>query len=78
MGYTDQRSFALTLGVTGGLVGQWETGAKVPGRANLRRIAQICGVSIDYLLGNAPAPWEMRQAVEMRAELDEDCEPAES
>lgn len=60
LGYTDQRSFALAIGVTGGLVGQWETGAKVPGRRNLQRIAEICAVTVDYLLGNAPAPWEQR------------------
>lgn len=111
LGYTDQRSFARLIGVTGGLVGQWETGAKVPGRANLQRVAEVCGVTVDYILGNAPAPWEqrppangqnalerellrlfrlvtpvfqqnlvnlLRQAVEMRAELNENCEPAES
>lgn len=110
-GFKDQRSFAQAIGVTGGLVGQWETGAKVPGRNNLRKIAELTSVPIDYLLGNAPAPWEqrlsangqtalerellrlfrlvtpvfqanlvnlLRQAVEMRAELNENCEPAES
>lgn len=32
----------------------------MPGRRNLQRISEICNVTVDYLLGNAPAPWEQR------------------
>ena len=110
-GYPSQREFALALGVTGGLVGQWETGAKTPGRSNLVRIAQLTGVTVGYILGNEPPAAELRQAangqnplerellrlfrlvtpvfqhnlvnllrqaVEMRASVNEECEPAES
>lgn len=51
-GYSSQRQFARAVGVSGGLVAQWETGAKCPGRANLAKIAQVTGVPVDYILGN--------------------------
>lgn len=51
-GYTSQRAFARAVGVSGGLVAQWENGAKCPGRGNLQKIAEVTGVPIDYILGN--------------------------
>lgn len=109
-GYPSQREFALALGVTGGLVGQWESGTKVPGRANLVRIAVLTGVTVGFILGHEPPAAELRQAangqnplerellrlfrlvppvfqhnlvnllrqaVEMRTSVNEECEPAE-
>lgn len=51
-GYVSQRAFARAVGVSGGLVAQWETGTKCPGRANLQKIAQVTGVPVDWILGN--------------------------
>lgn len=50
-GYVSQRAFARAVGVSGGLVAQWETGAKCPGRANLAKIARVTGVPVDWILG---------------------------
>lgn len=50
MGYS-QRDFGQHLGVSGGLVSQWEMGKKVPGRVALAKIASLTGVSLDYLIG---------------------------
>lgn len=46
-----QADFAILLGVSHGLVGQWESGLKLPGKENLFKIALLTGVSQDYLLG---------------------------
>lgn len=58
-GYT-QKYIALTLGVSGPTVSQWESGAKEPKKENLERLADLYGVSTDYLMGRsdekAPAP----------------------
>lgn len=51
-GYVSQRAFARAVGVSGGLVAQWETATKCPGRANLQKIAQVTGVPVDWILGN--------------------------
>lgn len=50
-GYATQKQFAQALGVSLGLVGQWEANVKMPGRSNLVRIAEICAVSIEALHG---------------------------
>lgn len=49
-GYGSQRAFAKALDVSSGLVAQWESGRKFPGRKNLRKIAEKTGVPIDYIL----------------------------
>lgn len=58
-GYT-QKFIALTLGVSGPTVSQWESGIKEPNRKNLEGLASLYGVSTDYLMGRsdetAPAP----------------------
>lgn len=46
-----QTELAHRTGVTRGLVGQWETQRKQPGRNNLLRIAQATSVSVGFLLG---------------------------
>lgn len=54
--YRSQSDFATALGVSRGLVGQWETGIKLPGRANLAKIAKITAVPMEYLLGQSNQP----------------------
>lgn len=51
-GYPSQASFAEALGVSKGLVGQWESDnqVKLPGVANLAKIARLCRVSMEWLL----------------------------
>lgn len=50
MGYT-QKEIAITLKVSGPTVSQWESGIKVPKNKNLERLADLYGVSTDYLMG---------------------------
>ncbi len=52
-GFTSQARFAKALGVSRGLIGQWESGSKVPGRQTLARAAKLCGVSMEYLCGES-------------------------
>ena len=52
-GFASQSDFATVLGVSRGLVGQWETGGKLPGRANLANVSRHCGVPMEYLIGEA-------------------------
>jgi transcriptional regulator with XRE-family HTH domain len=51
--YHSQGAFAKALGVSRGLVGQWESGHKRPGRDNLANIAKLCGISMEYLQGSS-------------------------
>jgi transcriptional regulator with XRE-family HTH domain len=52
-GYRSQDTFAKALGVSRGLVGQWESGVKPPGRDNLLKAAELCGVTPQYLAGTS-------------------------
>ena len=45
-----QTELASKIGVTRGLVGQWESHRKKPGRESLRKIAEVTLVSMDWLL----------------------------
>jgi transcriptional regulator with XRE-family HTH domain len=56
-GYKSQKEFATALRVSRGLVGQWETGLKLPGRANLVKISNLCAVSMAYLMGGTDDPF---------------------
>lgn len=47
-----QRELATALGVTHGLVGQWESQHKNPGRETLRRLAEVTLTSMDALLSD--------------------------
>ena len=49
--HMSQTEFAKALGVSRGLVGQWESHKKKPGRENLARIAQVTMTSMPYLMG---------------------------
>lgn len=46
-----QEHVAQQLGVTQGTVANWETGARTPTLANLVRVADILGVSLDEVYG---------------------------
>ena len=49
-GYS-QKYVALTVGVAPSIVSRWESGVKFPSRENLAKLAELYGVSVDYLLG---------------------------
>jgi transcriptional regulator with XRE-family HTH domain len=49
-----QTQLAKAAGVSRGLVGQWESHKKSPGRETLMRIAKAATVSAGYLLGEEP------------------------
>jgi len=52
-----QRELATAVGVTHGLVGQWESHRKSPGRENLRKIAEITlSDPAELLSGNGRSP----------------------
>jgi len=50
-GYKTQQQLATALFVNQTAVSQWERGATVPSAPILRKLSQMYGVSIDYLLG---------------------------
>jgi len=45
-----QAQFAELLDVSQGLVSAWESRSKSPGTAKLRRLAEVTGVSMDYIM----------------------------
>ena len=49
-----QRELATAVGVTHGLVGQWESHRKAPGREVLRRIAEVTLTDVAALLADMP------------------------
>jgi len=51
-GYRSQAQLANAMGINRSLIGQWEAHHKMPGRENLAKIAKLCAVTTDYLLGN--------------------------
>lgn len=46
-----QREFAKAVGVSYGLVGQWESHLKKPGRETLRKVAEVTLSSMEWFLG---------------------------
>ena len=52
-----QKFVAISVGVSPPTVSMWENGRKEPTRENLIKLADLFGVTIDYLLGrdNQPA-----------------------
>lgn len=46
-----QKFVAMTLGVKGPSVSNWESGKTMPTPENLRALAQLFGVTVDYLIG---------------------------
>lgn len=53
-GSRTQAEFADFLGLSRPTVGLYESGKRVPDATVLKRIAEKCGVSADYLAGTAP------------------------
>jgi transcriptional regulator with XRE-family HTH domain len=68
-GYRTQGALANALGVSRGLVGQWESGHKQPGRVNLANLAKLCGISMEYLQGNT-AEMGLAPTVSARDEIE--------
>lgn len=46
-----QRTLASAIAVSPGLVGQWESHKKFPGRDNLLKIARVCDITVEELMG---------------------------
>lgn len=68
-----QKYVAVTLGVAGPSVSNWENGKTLPTPDNLCRLADLFGVSVDYLLGKDDAPVAMeiqKQPAAQGSELD--------
>ncbi len=55
-----QRHLANELFVDCSTVTKWETGKAIPGSETLNKIANIFGVSVDYLLGRSQSPTEKK------------------
>lgn len=51
-----QKYVALTLGIAAPSVANWERGKTNPSHENIVKLADLYGVSIDYLLGRADDP----------------------
>ena len=75
-----QVALARQLGITQASLSAWETGKASPDTRNLEKLADIYGVSTDYLLGRdeSPAPepsvpddepWEIREQLRRRPEM---------
>nr|DAR70714.1 MAG TPA: helix-turn-helix domain protein [Caudoviricetes sp.] len=51
-----QKEIAITLGVSGPTVSEWESGKKTPSGKNLLLLSKLFDVSTDYLLGASSEP----------------------
>ena len=51
-----QKYVAMELGVAGPSVSNWESGKTKPTQENIKALANLFGVSVDYLLGRDDAP----------------------
>lgn len=56
-----QKYVAMSLGVAGPSVSNWESGKTLPTPDNLKRLATLFGVSVDYLLGEEAEQKEIQQ-----------------
>ena len=54
-GFT-QIDLAKQVGITQQSIAGWEKGANYPNIDTLRRLANVLGVSVDYLIDNEPPP----------------------
>lgn len=59
-GYS-QKLVSITVGVAGPTVSQWESGQKTPSQKSIEKLADLYGVSVDYLIGRSDeiAPQQM-------------------
>ena len=68
-----QKYVALSLGVKGPSVSAWESGKTFPSAENLAALAELYGVSIDYLMGKAEdAPSQEPEDAKHPTRLDTD------
>ena len=58
-GYS-QKFVAVSIGVAAATVSQWESGAKNPSRESIGKLADLYGVTIDYLLGRESSENEIK------------------
>lgn len=67
-----QKYVAMTLDVAAPSVSNWESGKTQPTPENLRRLASLFGVTVDYLLGDEQLPTEeiKKQPIAQSDELD--------
>lgn len=62
-GTMTQREVGYRLDITDGMIQKWERGSSLPSLENLHRIADLTGLSLDYLTGRSderaadPAWW---------------------
>lgn len=50
-----QKDLAVKVGVNPSAVNRWESGEKTPDLVNLVKLADLFGVTLDYLLGRTSA-----------------------
>ena len=68
-----QKYVAVTLGVSPPAISQWEKGVTFPSSENLSKLAELYGVSIDYLMGKADdAPGQEPEDAKHPTRLDTD------
>ena len=48
-----QRDVGYRLDITDGMIQKWERGSSLPSLENLHRIADLTGVSLDYITGRS-------------------------
>ena len=48
-----QKYVAISIGVTQPVISSWETNITSPSKDNLLKLAELYGVSVDYILGNS-------------------------
>lgn len=71
-----QKYVALTVGVSAPMVSQWESGKKEPSKESLVKLADLFGVTTDYLLDHESATdgiaftIEERQLISMFRQLN--------
>ena len=61
-----QKFVALSVGVSAPLVSQWESGVKEPSREKIVKLADLFGVTTDYLLDHKPADSDPAYTLEER------------
>lgn len=70
-----QKTAAAELGVSVQSISYWESGARAPSKENLLKMAEMYGVTTDYLLGkdveNEPDQVETKKEPAVSSELDE-------
>lgn len=68
-----QKYVAVMLGVSPSAISQWEKGTTYPSSENLAALAELYGVSIDYLMGKADdAPTQEPEDAKQPTRLDTD------